>query len=72
MDTEYELVETQDDIETDELSVGDIGFIVAGCIVACMVVAFIFRQIKATFKNVHVKIGDKIELGVETKEDKQL
>jgi hypothetical protein len=28
--------------------------------------------VKRTFKNVHLKIGNKIELGVETKDDKNV
>ena len=41
-----------------------IGIVLAGCLVA----ALIFTLIRRTFKNVHLKIGDKIEIGVETKE----
>ena len=64
----YEEVETEID---EDLTAGDvllgIGIVLTGCLVA----ALIFTLIRRTFKNVHLKIGDKIEIGVETKEWKK-
>lgn len=61
----YEEVETETD---EDLTAGDvflgIGIVLAGCLVAVL----IFTVIRRIFKNVHLKIGDKIEIGVETKE----
>lgn len=63
---QYEEVETEYD---EDLTAGDIvllgGLIVGGC----LVLAFIAYLIRKTFKNVHLKIGNKIEVGMETKED---
>ena len=63
---QYEEVETEYDDE--ELTTSDILLIGTGIIAACIIVAFLFSQIRKTFKNVHLKVGDKIEIGVETKE----
>ena len=62
---EYEEVET----EYEDITVGDIAFITGGVILACVVIAFVAHIIRKTFKNVHLKLGDKIEIGMETKED---
>ena len=62
-------MEEYEEIETEELTCGDYVFIGVGAIGICLILAFVFKQIKKTFKNVHLKIGDKIEVGVETKED---
>ena len=49
--------------------VPDEGYYIAGIVLTgCLVAALIFTLIRRTFKNVHLKIGDKIEIGVETKE----
>lgn len=63
---EYEEVET----EYDDLSTEDVVFIGGGIIVLCFAFAFIMKTLKKNIKNMHLKIGDKIEVGVETKEDK--
>ena len=68
---EEEVIEVVDekDIE-DELSVSDYVFIGVIIIAACAIIAFVLKQIRKTFKNVHLKIGNKVEIGVETKEEK--
>ena len=58
-----------EEVETEDLTSGDVVFIAVGIVGICLVVAFIAHIIKKTFKNVHLKLGDKIEIGVETKED---
>lgn len=63
----YEEVETEMD---SELSGGDIAFCIGLIIVLCAVFAFIMRQLKKSIKNMHVKIGNKIEIGLETKDEK--
>ena len=63
---QYEEVETEYD---EDLTTGDV-VLFAGLIVGgCLVLAFIAYLIRKTFKNVHLKIGNKIEVGMETKED---
>ena len=54
----------------DDLTFGDTMFIIGFLIAACIVICFVFKQIKKTFKNVNVKIG-KVEVGIETKEENQ-
>ena len=64
---EYEYYE---EVETDEdITFGDIALIGGLAIDGCLIVAFICFIIRKTFKNVHLKIGNKIEVGMETKED---
>ncbi len=68
----YEEVPTEYDYEEEEITVGDITLIVGGVVLICLVFALVMGIIKKTFKNVHLKIGNKIELGVETKDDKNV
>ena len=63
---EYEEVET----EIDDVTFDDILFVGGTILFGCIVIAFLTHLIKRTFKNLHFKIGDKIEVGLETKEDK--
>ena len=65
---EYEEVSTE--YYDDDITAGDIVLMVGIVLLACLVIAFIFTLIRKTFKNVHLKIGNKIELGVETKDEK--
>lgn len=62
---QYEEVET----EYEDLTTGDVVLLVGGIIGACIVIAFVAHIIRKTFKNVHLKLGNKIEIGMETKED---
>lgn len=68
---EYEEIET-DYYDEEDFTVSD-GLFLAGLVIAgCAVIAFVLRSIRKTFKNVHLKIGDKVEIGIETKSnDKQ-
>lgn len=68
----YEEVPTEYDYEEGEITSGDIALIVGGVVLICLVFALVMTVIKRTFKNVHLKIGNKIELGVETKDDKNV
>lgn len=67
----YEEVPT-DEYEEEEITVGDITLIVGGVLLICLVFVLVMTVIKRTFKNVHLKLGNKIELGVETKDDKDV
>lgn len=64
---EYEEVETEYD---SDFSVSDAAFCIGLVIIVCAVFAFVMYQIRKSVKNMHVKIGNKIEIGLETKEDK--
>lgn len=59
-------------VDDEDLTFGDVAFLLSLLFIGCVVVCFIFKQIKSTFKHVNLKVG-KIELGVETKntEDKK-
>ena len=72
MEEYYEEVPTEYDYEEEEITVGDIALIVGCVVLICLVFVLIMTVIKRTFKNVHLKIGNKIELGVETKDDKNV
>lgn len=65
----YEEVPTEYE---EEITIGDISLIVGCVVLACLVFVLVMTVIKRTFKNVHLKIGNKIELGVETKDDKSV
>ena len=57
-----------DDYE-DDLVAGDyffIGFIVA---LSCAVFAFFVRTISKHLKNINLKIGNKVEIGIESKDN---
>ena len=56
-----------EEVDTD-LTVNDYVFISVGVLGVCLVLAFIFRLIKKTFKNVKFKVGDKINVDIETKD----
>lgn len=68
----YEEVPTEYNYEEEEITSGDIALIVGGVVLICLVFALVMTMIKKTFKNIHLKIGNKIELGVETKDDKNV
>lgn len=72
MEEEYYEVPTEYDYEEEEITAGDITLIIGLVVLACLVFALVMTIIKRTFKNVHLKIGNKIELGVETKDDKDV
>lgn len=59
---------TVTEVPSDDFTLGDWTFIGGMALILCLVVGFILKSIKKTFKNVHLKVGDKIEVGVETKE----
>lgn len=63
----YEEVPNEEYYEED-ITAGDVALIVGIVLAGCLTIALIFTLIRRTFKNVHLKIGDKIEIGVETKE----
>ena len=64
---EYEEVPTKYD---EDFTVNDAMFFISIAVLGCVIIGYLFKVIRKTFKNVHLKIGDKIELGVETKEEK--
>ena len=53
------------------LTFDDYFFIITMGLMAFCIIGFVFSMIKHTFKNLHLKLGDKIEIGVETKEEKK-
>ena len=70
MDENYEEVTTE--YEDTELTGSDFLFITGFVLLACIVLALGMTLIRKTFMNIHLKIGNKIELGVETKDDKNV
>ena len=63
----YEEVPTE--YEEGEITAGDIALVIGLAVIVCLMFVLVMTVIKRTFKNVHLKIGNKIELGVETKDD---
>ena len=68
MEEEYYEEVPDEEYYEEEITGGDIALIAGIVLTGCLVAALIFTLIRRTFKNVHLKIGDKIEIGVETKE----
>jgi hypothetical protein len=66
----YEVVSTEDDYEDyeDDISFGDVAFITFLVILGCAVFAFVIRTISKHLKHINLKIGNKIEIGVESKD----
>lgn len=62
-----ETTEQTEQVETD-FTVSDYVFMGTISLLFIVIVTFILKQIKKTFKNVNLKIG-KFEIGVETKDD---
>jgi hypothetical protein len=67
----YVEVPTESDYEDyeDDLAAGDyffIGFIVA---LGCAVFAFFVKTISKHLKNISLKIGNKVEIGIESKDN---
>lgn len=66
----YETVSTED--YTDDYEEGslfeDIAFFTFLTLLGCFVFAFVLKTVKKHTKNIHLKIGNKIEVGVESKE----
>lgn len=60
-------MEEYEEVDTD-LTVNDYVFIGVGAIGICLIIAFVFRLIRKTFKNVKFKVGDKINVDIETKD----
>lgn len=68
-DTEEEY--TTEQADDDSFNSSD-AMVIGGVVIAGLVIiAFVFKQIRKTFKKVHFKLGDKIGLEMETKEDKK-
>ena len=60
-------MEEYEEVDTD-LTVNDYVFIGVGAISICLIIAFVFHLIRKTFKNVKFKVGDKINVDIETKD----
>lgn len=62
----YEEISDSDYDKDSEFTSGDILFIATTVVAGLIIIAIVFRIIRKTFKKIHLKIGNKIELGIET------
>lgn len=64
----YAEVPTEEDYDDYEDSILDSDFVYYGffAILGCVVFAFVVRTISKHLKNMHLKVGSKIEIGVES------
>lgn len=74
-DEEFETyieVPTEDDYEDyeDDSILGDVALITFLAILGCAVFAFIVKTVSKHLKNVNLKVGNKIEIGIESREKK--
>ena len=67
---EYETYEEVENEEDFDFSFEDGFLCLGGLVLLCVLFSFIMKQIRKSIKNMHLKIGNKIEIGLETKEDK--
>ena len=67
MDETEEYVEVPTEYEED-FTVSDYVFIGFLTLIGLLIITIVLKQIRKTFKNIHLKVGDKIEVGVDTKE----
>lgn len=69
-ETFVEVPTEQDNYEDyeDDLTLGDYGFIIFMVVLFCVVFAFVTRTISKHLKNVNLKVGNKIEIGIESKD----
>lgn len=65
---EESYVEVPTEEEHEDITFGDIAFIVFIIVMFCSVFAFVARVINKNLKNVNLKVG-KVELGVESKDN---
>ena len=65
----YVEVPTEDyDTYEDDFVAGDYFFFGFVVLLGCAVFAFVMKTISKHFHNVHLKVGNKIEIGVESKD----
>ena len=74
-DEEFETyieVPTEDDYEDyeDDSILSDVALITFLAILGCAVFAFIVKTVSKHLKNVNLKVGNKIEIGIESREKK--
>jgi len=62
-------VETGSESYDDYITFGDIALITFLAILGCAVFAFIMKIIRKNIKNAKIKLGDKIEVSVESKDN---
>ena len=67
MDETEEYVEVSTEYEED-FTVSDYVFIGFLTLIGLLIITIVLKQVRKTFKNIHLKVGDKIEVGVDTKE----
>lgn len=65
----YIEVPTEEEIDDyeDDVTFNDVALITFVVILGCAVFAFAIRTISKHLKNVHLKVGNKIEIGLEAK-----
>ena len=66
----YIEVPTESDYDDydDDFAAGDYFFIGFLAILGCAVFAFVVRTVSKHLKNVNLKVGNKIEIGIESKD----
>lgn len=75
MNDEEEYIEevpTGEDYEDDgDFTLGDAAFLGFFAIIVCAVFAFVVKTITKHIKNVNLKVGDKIQVGIESKDNEK-
>ena len=70
----YIEIPTEDDYDEDyedDTGFSDIAFVIFLAVLGCAVFAFVVRIISKHLKNINLKIGDKIQVGIESKESEK-
>lgn len=65
----YEEVPSEEEYDDEDFSFNDAAFIGFMAIIVCAIFAFVIRTISKHLKNINLKVGNKIEIGIESKDD---
>lgn len=57
--------------DEDDFTLGDAAFLGFFAIIVCAVFAFVVKTITKHIKNVNLKVGDKIQVGIESKDNEK-
>ena len=65
----YEEVPSEEDYDDEYFSFNDAAFVCFMAIIVCAIFAFVIRTISKHLKNINLKVGNKIEIGIESKDN---
>ena len=58
----------EEDYDDSDFSLNDAAFVGFTAIIVCAIFAFVIKTISKHLKNVNLKVGNKLEIGIESKD----